>query len=451
MTMQPKETSSPVRRLRAALAQVPTAGWLLGMLLSTLLEHAVGSGLARAVGLSSIPPIFGVTVIFATPLRIPSALLYLLVIYVLPIGGLALLTARWTNQLTAWMLRWPVISQLAHLALFYLDLQLWATISDYRVLLAKLILIAVIVTLSLNVVNGYMGEFSCSHPGFMALGAYGASVLTVLFFTPNNILGITLLPGLGKWAPFVFFPLALIAGGLVAAFGAIFVAVPSFRTRGDYLAIISLAFTFVVKSLIENLEVFRGARGFMGMPNVATLPVVFLWAVIGVWMINNFVRSTMGRALNAVRDDETAANAMTVDTRRTKMIAFLFSAFWAGLAGGLLAHVVLRHPEAGRGAGDGVSGRPKLRCGLDGGCRRAEPADGGAAAVGTAEVDRDSDSADPDHDLPADGFDRIQGVQPPRPDPTEVETLRRGGTCRCCRLMASRSFLAVCGPCTISG
>jgi branched-chain amino acid transport system permease protein len=340
MTMQPTKSTSLLGRLRAALGRVPTAGWLLGMLLSTLLEHAVGYGLARGVGLSSIPPIFGVTVIFATPLLIPSALVYVLVIYIVPLAGVGLLTARWTNKLSAWLVRWPVFSQLAHLALFYLDLQFWATISDYRVLLAKLILIAVIVTLSLNVVNGYMGEFSCSHPGFMALGAYAASVLTVLFFTPNNILGVTLLPGLGKWAPFVFFPLALIVGGLVAAFGAIFVAVPSFRTRGDYLAIISLAFTFVVKSLIENLEVFRGARGFMGMPNVATLPVVFIWAVIGVWMINNFVRSTLGRALNAVRDDEIAANAMSVDTRRTKMIAFLFSAFWAGLAGGLLAHVV---------------------------------------------------------------------------------------------------------------
>jgi branched-chain amino acid transport system permease protein len=339
MGMNSMKKESRFGGIRSALGQVPTSGWLFGMLLSALIEHAVGYQLAVGLGLSSIPPIFGVTVVFATPLLIPNALAYVVLIYGLPIAGVALLTARWTNKLSGWLLRWPVISQFAHLALFYLDLQLWATISDYRVLLAKLILIAVIVTLSLNVVNGYMGEFSCSHPGFMALGAYAASVVTVLFFTPNNILGVTLLPNSAALAPF-FFPVALIFGGLVAAFGAIFVAVPSFRTRGDYLAIISLAFTFVVKSLIENLEVFRGARGFMGMPNVATLPVVFVWAVLGVWMINNFVRSTMGRALNAVRDDETAANAMSVDTRRTKMIAFLFSAFWAGLAGGLLAHVV---------------------------------------------------------------------------------------------------------------
>jgi branched-chain amino acid transport system permease protein len=339
MAMQSQNNRSRFGRLGSAFGQVPTLGWLFGMLLSALIEHAVGYRLALGVGLSSIPPIFGVTVIFASPLLIPNALLYVVLIYVVPVAGLALLSAKWTNKVSAWMLGAPVISQLAHLALFYLDVQLWASVGDYRVLLAKLILIAIIVTLSLNVVNGYMGEFSCSHPGFMALGAYGASVVMVLLFTPNNILGVTLLPNSAALAPFVF-PLALIFGGLVAALGAVLVAVPSFRTRGDYLAIISLAFTFVVKSLIENLEVFRGARGFMGMPNVASLPVVFFWTVLSVWIINNFVRSTLGKALNAVRDDEIAANAMSVDTSRTKMTAFLFSAFWAGLAGGLLAHVV---------------------------------------------------------------------------------------------------------------
>jgi len=339
MAMQSQNKRSRFGWLGSAFGQVPTLGWLFGMLLSALIEHAVGYRLALGVGLSSIPPIFGVTVIFATPLLIPNALLYVVLIYVLPVAGLALVSARWTNKICAWMLGAPMISQLVHLALFYVDLQLWASVGDYRALLAKLILIAIIVTLSLNVVNGYMGEFSCSHPGFMALGAYGASVVTVLLFTPNNILGTTLLPNSAALAPFVF-PLALIFGGLVASLGAVLVAVPSFRTRGDYLAIISLAFTFVVKSLIENLEVFRGARGFMGMPNVASLPVVFFWTVLSVWIINNFVRSTLGKALNAVRDDEIAANAMSVDTSRTKMTAFLFSAFWAGLAGGLLAHVV---------------------------------------------------------------------------------------------------------------
>jgi len=97
---------------------------------------------------------------------------------------------------------------------------------------------------------------------------------------------------------------------------------------------------FIVKSLFANMEMVGGARGISNQPNYASLPVVFIWTVLSIWIINNFVRSTMGKALNAVRDGELAANAMTVDTRKTKMVAFLFAAFWAGVAGGLFAHVL---------------------------------------------------------------------------------------------------------------
>jgi len=195
----------------------------------------------------------------------------------------------------------------------------------------------------LNVINGYMGEFSCSHPGFMAMGAYAASVFTVVLFVNDKLFGAALLPpALG---PFMF-PIGLILGGLVAAASALLVAIPSFRTRGDYLAIISLAFLFIVKSLIENLEIVGGPRGLSKQPDLASLPVVFIWTAASLWIINNFVRSTLGKALNAVRDGEMAANAMTVNTRRAKMTAFLFAAFWAGVAGGLFAHV-LRYVNPG--------------------------------------------------------------------------------------------------------
>ncbi|MGB5994584.1 MAG: branched-chain amino acid ABC transporter permease, partial [Candidatus Deferrimicrobiaceae bacterium] len=224
-----------------------------------------------------------------------------------------------------------------YLVLLYAVLHVWGEVSDYRILVLKLTLIAIMVTLSLNVINGYMGEFSCSHPGFMALGAYCASVFTVGLFVNDRFFGDAFLPpALG---PFLF-PVALVLGGFLASFGALAVAIPSFRTRGDYLAIISLAFMFIVKSLLENLEFVRGPRGLSGQPDWANLPTVFLWTVICVWSINNFVRSTIGKALNAVRDNEMAADAMTVDTRRTKIVAFLFSAFWAGVAGGLFAHVL---------------------------------------------------------------------------------------------------------------
>jgi branched-chain amino acid transport system permease protein len=278
------------------------------------------------------------------PVLIPSTILYVLLIYVLPVGGIARQSASLANRLAARLLSFPMwLSVAIHLGLLYATLHTWSAINDYRVLVLRLTLIAIMLTLSLNVINGYMGEFSCSHPGFMALGAYAASVFTVIMFVEDRTFGSPLIPS--ALGPFMF-PIGLIIGGLVAALGALLVAIPSFRTRGDYLAIISLAFTFIVKSLIENLEIVGGARGLGGQPDWANLPTVFIWTIICVWIINNFVRSTLGKALNAVRDDEMAANAMTVNTRRTKMVAFLFAAFWAGVAGGLFAHV-LRYVNPG--------------------------------------------------------------------------------------------------------
>jgi branched-chain amino acid transport system permease protein len=171
----------------------------------------------------------------------------------------------------------------------------------------------------------------------MALGAYAASTFTVVLFVNDKLFGAALLP---PWLGPFMFPLALIAGGIVAALGALAVAIPSFRTRGDYLAIISLAFMFIIKSMVENLEVIGGPRGLSNQPDYASLPMVFLWTIACIWVTNNFVRSTLGKALSAVRDDEMAANAMTVNTKHTKIVAFLFAAFWAGVAGGLFAHVI---------------------------------------------------------------------------------------------------------------
>ena len=327
-----------IRTSTSAFSQVPLLGWLFGTLIAVALEHLVGTPLALALGLPKIPVLFGFVIMLKKPILIPSAILYVLCIYVVPIGVTTRLSISRTNRLAAELFRSPIVISVAvHLALLYAILHMWAGINDYRVLVLKLTLIAIMVTLSLNVINGYMGEFSCSHPGFMALGAYGASVFTVVLFVDDRLFGAAILPpALG---PFMF-PIALILGGLVASLGALAVAIPSFRTRGDYLAIISLAFMFIVKSLIENLEFVRGPRGLSGQPDWANLPTVFLWTVICVWIINNFVRCTMGKALNAVRDNEMAAEAMTVNTRRTKIVAFLFSAFWAGVAGGLFAHVL---------------------------------------------------------------------------------------------------------------
>lgn len=317
---------------------VPLAGWLIGSFVAVLMEYYLGDLISYYLYLPKIPVLFGALMMLKEPLLIPSVLAYDLIIYALPILLLGKLLAPLANNLASMLDKAPVwVATLVHLVAIYGILHLWAGINDYRVLVVKLTMVSIILTLSLNIINGYQGEFSCSHPGFMALGAYASSALTLMLFADDKMFGEALLPAaLGPW----LFPFILIVGGVVAAIGSLIVAIPSFRTRGDYLAIISLAFLFIVKSAVENLEILGGPRGMSSQPDYASLPVVFAWMALCIWVVHNFTTSIMGKALNAVRDNEEAAHAMTVNTRKTKMTAFMFGAFWAGVAGGLFAHVL---------------------------------------------------------------------------------------------------------------
>lgn len=355
-TIAPLTPGTLVGRAARFFRPVPLLGYLLGFLACVLWEQLVGVPLAALLGLPKMPVLFGILTIFkivagmvnlllkgtafnwATLVQIPAALIYMTLVYLIPLIIVARATAKPANTLARYLQKWPlIVTALVQLGLMYAVLHVWAAVSDYRLITLKLTLIAILFTLSLNIINGYMGEFSCSHPGFMAIGAYMSSLFTVGLFTSDKVLGDAVFT---FSAAYLTFPLALIFGGLMAAMGALIVAIPSFKTRGDYLAIISLAFLFIVKSFFENMQAMGGSRGIAGQPDWATLPVIFITMAFGIWTINNFVTSTMGKALNAVRDDETAAEAMTVDTRKTKMAAFLFGAFWAGVAGGLLAHVL---------------------------------------------------------------------------------------------------------------
>jgi len=221
-------------------------------------------------------------------------------------------------------------------------------IDTYQQIIIMFIGINIILCSSLNLINGYMGEFSCGHAGFMAVGAYVASILNVLLFTSSQLFGD---PLLSPAAAVFLFPVTLVAGGIAAALAGLLVAIPSVRTRGDYLAIITLAVNYIVKSSIENIQAIGGARGFMGMGKVVdsmtgvlNLPWVMIWifAFTGlcIWILNNFVNSTYGKGVIAVSDDEIAAEIMSVDTKRMKLVAFTLSSGMAGIAGGLFAHVL---------------------------------------------------------------------------------------------------------------
>lgn len=329
----------PVRKFKKFYSNVPMLGWLLGILTAVSIEYLWGYDyISYYLGLPKIPVLFGTLIMLKKPLMIPGVIGYDLIVYVIPILFISKATTFITNPVAVILEKLPLwLSVILHLLFFYGILHLWAGINDYRDIIVRLTLISIILTISINVINGYQGEFSCSHPGFMAIGAYVSSVLTLVFFVNDKMFGAALLPSdLGPW----LFPFVLIISGIAAALGSLLVAIPSFKTRGDYLAIISLAFMFIVKSAVENLNVIGGARGMGSQPEYAPLPIIFIWTILCIWVIHNFVTSIMGKALNAVRDDEAASESMTVKTRKTKMTAFMFGAFWAGIAGGLFAHVL---------------------------------------------------------------------------------------------------------------
>jgi branched-chain amino acid transport system permease protein len=206
----------------------------------------------------------------------------------------------------------------------------------------------VILSTSLNLVNGNMGEFSCGHAGFMCVGAYVSSILGVLLFSKDKVFGAPLLdPGLAVY----LFPVIIIAGGIAAALAGLLVALPSYKTRGDYLAIITIAANYIIISAIENMGFIGGSRGFMGMKKVLNamgdsidLPWMVIWVftftVFTVWILRRYNSSTFGKGVSAICQDEVAAEIMSVNTNKMKTITFMLSSGLAGVAGGLFAYII---------------------------------------------------------------------------------------------------------------
>ena len=192
--------------------------------------------------------------------------------------------------------------------------------------------IAVILAVSLNVVNGFTGQFSLGHAGFMAVGAYTSAKITLaladvqLAFLPEAM------------SDHVIFAIALAAGMGMAALAGLLVGLPSLRLRGDYLAIVTLGFGEIIRSIIENLKFLGQATGLSGLPKHTNLTWVGAGVIATVIMARRLSASTEGRALFAIREDEIAAEAMGVDTVGYKVRAFVISSAYAGLAGGLLVH-----------------------------------------------------------------------------------------------------------------
>jgi branched-chain amino acid transport system permease protein len=190
--------------------------------------------------------------------------------------------------------------------------------------------INITLAVSLNLINGYTGQFSLGHAGFMAVGAYVAASLTTL-------LGPVLLPVLAGQT-WLLFTLALLAGGLAAAVAGFIVGMPSLRLKGDYLAIVTLGFGEIIRVVLQNIDAVGGPRGMIAIPGYTTLFWAYGLAAVAIYVVWSMVNSTHGRGFIAVADDEIAAEAMGINTTRFKIKAFLIGAFFAGLAGGMYAH-----------------------------------------------------------------------------------------------------------------
>ncbi len=209
-------------------------------------------------------------------------------------------------------------------------------INDYIVGRIMYIGIMISLAVSLNLINGFTGQFSLGHAGFMAIGAYTSAVITTWVSTHGGQIA-------GGNDPAAF-AIALVVGGVVAALAGLGVGIPSLRLRGDYLAIVTLGFNEIIRVIIQNVDFkiggvdyIGGARGFSVLP-LTTFTWVFIIAAITIFCVENLVNSTYGRGFLAVRDDEIAAEAMGVDTTRFKVRAFVVGAFFAGIGGGLFAH-----------------------------------------------------------------------------------------------------------------
>jgi len=213
------------------------------------------------------------------------------------------------------------------------------TLDRYTLYIIALIGIYAIATSSLNLTNGYTGLFSLGHAGFMAIGAYISTLLTfpVRLRIAYNL---PLLPQFlgGPEFQWPFLP-ALIMGGLMAAIGALLVGIPVLRLRGHYLSVASLGFMVIVTTLAKGLkDITRGAAGIQAIPHYANLWWIYGWLIITVYVIWRLLDSSYGRAMLAIRESEIAAQAQGINVTYYKIIAFVISAFFAGVAGGLYAH-----------------------------------------------------------------------------------------------------------------
>ena len=180
--------------------------------------------------------------------------------------------------------------------------------------------INIILAVGLNLIVGFSGQFSLGHAGFMAIGAYAAAIIGSKSPTYGAFFG------------------AMLLGALISGAVALIVGIPTLRLKGDYLAVATLGVAEIIRIFIINGgSLTNGAAGILGIPNFTSWPMVYIFAVLTTIATLNFLRSPIGRTTLSVREDEIAAESVGVNTTKIKIIAFVFGAITASIAGSLQA------------------------------------------------------------------------------------------------------------------
>lgn len=199
---------------------------------------------------------------------------------------------------------------------------------SYYFMIVMLAGINIILACSLNLIHGITGQFSLGHAGFMAVGAYVSASCSYYLVAKGHPPLVTQF----------YFLLTLLAGGGAAALCGWLVGLPSLRLRGDYLAIVTLGFGEIIRVCILNIDAVGGARGFTDIPQHTNSAWVYTAVCLTLFSLARIARSGYGRAFKAIRDDEIAAESIGIETTKFKVLSFVVSSFFAGIAGGLFAH-----------------------------------------------------------------------------------------------------------------
>ncbi len=214
-------------------------------------------------------------------------------------------------------------------------------ITRYQSTVLEQVGIYIILAVSLNIATGYLGQLPLGHAGFMSVGGYGCAIFITRMMP---VLGLTARDFVTGSPVCVFLLIGgLLVGGVCAAICGIIIGIPALRLKGDYLAIITLAFSEIIRVVMLNIDAvvgFKltgGAAGLTGIPGYTNFLNVFITVAVVCFLIHTMMKSRHGRAILAIRDNEIAAEASGVNTTYYKTLAFVVSAFFAGVAGGLYA------------------------------------------------------------------------------------------------------------------